>query len=96
TLPLGKVVALIGLIIIGLGCAPIYPCSVHSTPQRFGAERSQAIIGLEMASAYVGVLSMPPLFGLIGTYISMKLFPVFLLVAFGAMALTHEKLLKTI
>ena len=95
-LPLGKVVALIGLIIIGLGCAPIYPCSVHSTPQRFGAERSQAIIGLEMASAYVGVLSMPPLFGLIGTYISMRLFPVFLLVAFGAMALTHEKLLKTI
>ena len=64
-LPLGEYVALLGLIMIGLGCAPIYPCIIHSTPAHFGADKSQAIIGVQMASAYVGTLLMPPLFGLI-------------------------------
>lgn len=64
-LPLGYPVAIAGLIIIGLGCAPIYPCIIHSTPDNFGADKSQAIIGVQMASAYMGSLAMPALFGLI-------------------------------
>ena len=93
-LPLGKTVALAGLILIGLGCAPIYPCFIHSTPQRFGEERSQAIIGVQMASAYVGTCLMPPIFGVLGTHISMWLFPVYLLAILILMVAMHEKLLK--
>ena len=64
-LPLGTYGALAGLLLTGLGCAPIYPCIIHSTPEHFGAENSQALIGVQMASAYVGFLLAPPLFGLI-------------------------------
>ena len=68
----------IGFVIIGFGCAPIYPCIIHSTPNNFGAENSQGIIGVQMASAYVGSTLMPPLFGLIANHISLSLMPVFL------------------
>ncbi len=73
-----KMAAIIGFIIIGLGCAPIYPCVIHSTPNNFGAENSQGIIGIQMASAYVGSTFMPPVFGLIANHISLKLMPVYL------------------
>ena len=72
--------ALGGLIIIGLGFAPIYPCIIHSTPHNFGAENSQAIIGIQMASAYIGSTFMPPLFGLLANHISIRLLPFFLAV----------------
>ena len=74
-----KMMSIIGFIIIGLGCAPIYPCIIHSTPNNFGAENSQAIIGILMASAYVGSTFMPPIFGLIANHISLKLMPVYLI-----------------
>ena len=76
-LPLGAYGALAGLLLIGLGCAPIYPCVIHSTPAHFGEENSQAIIGIQMASAYIGVCLMPPLFGLIANHISVSLLPVY-------------------
>ncbi len=93
-LPFGETGSLIGLILIGLGCAPIYPCIIHSTPEHFGADKSQAVIGVQMASAYVGTCLMPPLFGLIARYISVTLFPVFLLAVLVLMAVMHELLLK--
>lgn len=93
-LPLGKYAALAGLVLIGLGCAPIYPCIIHATPDHFGADRSQAIIGVQMASAYAGTCSMPPLFGLIANHITVSLFPVYLLVILLLMILMHETLLK--
>ena len=62
-LPIGEVTALLGLLFIGLGCAPVYPCIIHSTPEHFGAHRSQAMIGVQMASAYIGTCLMPPVFG---------------------------------
>ena len=93
-LPLGTGAALAGLVVIGLGCAPIYPCIIHSTPERFGADRSQALIGVQMASAYVGTLLMPPVFGLIAGHISIGLFPAFLLVALAVMVLMHERLVR--
>lgn len=73
-----KVVSLIGFVIIGLGCAPVYPCIIHSTPANFGAENSQGIIGIQMASAYVGSTFMPPVFGILANHISLKLMPVYL------------------
>lgn len=71
-------VSLVGFIIIGFGCAPIYPCIIHSTPSNFGAENSGAIIGIQMASAYVGSTFIPPLFGLLGNLISFAILPVYL------------------
>lgn len=87
--------ALAGLVLIGLGCAPIYPSMIHSTPERFGADKSQAIIGTQMASAYVGTCLMPPVFGLIANYISVSLLPLYLLLILSLMVFMHEKLLKT-
>ena len=92
-LPLGGTAGLAGLIIIGLGCAPIYPSIIHSTPDHFGAENSQAVIGVQMAAAYVGILVMPPVFGLIATHISASLLPLYLLAILLLMAVMHEKLL---
>ena len=93
-LPLGEVCSLIGFSLIGLGCAPVYPCIIHSTPAHFGAERSQAIIGVQMASAYVGTLLMPPLFGLIADHVSIGLLPAYLLILLALMAVMHERLMK--
>ena len=86
--------ALAALLLAGLGCAPVYPCLIHATPAHFGAERSQAVIGVQMASAYVGNCVMPPLFGLIAAHISAALLPVYLLAILAVMVLTHEALLR--
>ena len=93
-LPLGNTVTVIGLVLTGLGCAPIYPCIIHSTPERFGDDRSQALIGVQMASAYTGTCLMPPLFGLIANHISAALFPVYLVILLMIMVLMHESLIK--
>ena len=93
-LPLGESVSLAGLILIGLGCAPIYPCIIHSTPTHFGADKSQAIIGVQMACAYVGTCLMPPIFGLIANHISAALLPVYLLVILVLMVVMHEGLTR--
>lgn len=87
-------VALIGLLLLGSGCAPIYPCVIHSTPEHFGEERSQALIGAQMAFAYTGTLFLPPLFGVIANRISISLLPVYLLVLLLVMIVMHEALNK--
>ena len=93
-LPFGQAVSLIGFSLIGLGCAPIYPCIIHSTPEHFGAERSQAIIGVQMASAYIGTCLMPPLFGLIANHISIRLLPLYLLILLVLMVYMRETIIK--
>lgn len=93
-LPIGKGTALMGLIAVGLGCAPIYPSIIHSTPEHFGADRSQAMIGVQMAAAYVGTCLMPPVFGLIANHINIVLYPVYLLLILTVMVLMHERLLR--
>lgn len=85
------VLSLIGFIVIGLGCAPIYPCIIHSTPANFGAENSGAIIGIQMASAYVGSTFIPPLFGLLGNAIGFTVLPIYLLV-FVALMITMTEI----
>jgi fucose permease len=84
-LPFGSILLLPGLFIIGLGCAPIYPSFIHETPRNFGADKSQALIGLQMASAYVGSMIMPPLFGQMASFLSFNIFPFFI----GAMLLLN-------
>ena len=93
-LPLGEIVRLAALIVIGLGCAPIYPCIIHSTPVNFGAQNSQAIIGVQMASAYVGICLMPPLFGLIANHISIALLSPFLLILTALMGFMYLRVVK--
>ncbi|MGN7942233.1 MFS transporter [Virgibacillus sp. 6R] len=90
-LPLPNIVSLLGFIAIGLGCAPIYPCMIHETPSRFGRSNSQAIIGYQMAVAYVGSTFLPPLFGLIANYISIHLFSFVILVLALCMLFAAEK-----
>lgn len=83
-LPFGKTISLWGLIIIGLGCAPIYPSIMHSTPETFGTDKSQAIIGIQTAFAYFGTSVMPALFGLIANHISISLLPVYIFISLAA------------
>ena len=93
-LPGSNALALAGLILIGLGCAPIYPCVIHSTPAHFGADKSQAIIGVQMAFAYIGILAMPPLFGVLASRISVALLPCYLFAILVVMVIMHELLTK--
>ena len=95
-LPFGEYAALAGLILIGLGCAPIYPCIIHSTPELFGADKSQSIIGVQMAFAYIGTCFMPPLFGLLAAHITISLFPVYLFAVLFLMVIMYESLLRSI
>jgi len=71
-------VTLIGLVLAGLGCAPVYPCIIHETPRSFGAENSQSIIGIQMASAYVGSTFMPPVLGLLASVTTIAVYPIYL------------------
>ena len=84
-LPLSEYVALAGFVLIGIGCAPIYPCIIHSTPDIFGADKSQAIVGVQMASAYTGSLLMPTLFGIIANHMTVSLLPAYLCIIFITM-----------
>ena len=91
-LPIGSTAAILGLMLVGLGCAPIYPCVIHSTPDHFGPENSQAIIGVQMAAAYLGVCAMPPLFGLLANHISVSLLPLYLAIITALMIIMCERL----
>lgn len=93
-IPASSVLTLVGFITIGLGCAPIYPCIIHMTPDVFGKDKSQAMIGIQMAFAYTGFLVMPPLFGVIAEKVSISLLPPYLLVFLVLIILMHETLIR--
>ena len=95
-LPLSEYISLAGFVLVGVGCAPIYPCIIHSTPDIFGADKSQAIVGVQMASAYLGSLLMPTVFGVIANHITVALLPMYLCVIFVVMFLMYERLVKNI
>ena len=76
---------------IGLGCAPVYPAIIHETPSNFGAENSQAVIGIQMAGAYVGATVMPPLFGIVADSINIGWYPVWLLLILALMTVMLER-----
>ncbi len=81
----------LSLIVVGLGCAPIYPSIIHETPRSFGAENAQAIIGIQMASAYTGSTLIPPIFGAIAQYVGISMYPVFLFALLGLVWTMSER-----
>jgi len=94
-LPAGNLIMCAGFILIGLGCAPIFPSLLHATPANFGKELSQSIMGVQMASAYIGSTFMPPLFGLIAEHVSIALYPFFLVIFVILMIVMAERLNKS-
>lgn len=93
-IPGGTLFTLPGLIAIGLGCAPVYPCLLHATPVNFGAANSQSIMGMQMACAYVGTTVMPPAFGFIAESVTIALYPVYLVVLVIVMFIMAERMNK--
>lgn len=89
--PFGNLTALLGLILIGLGCAPIYPSLLHATPLNFGEEHSQSIMGLQMGCAYIGTTLMAPLFGVIAQHISIRVYPYYMVFFLIVMVIMVEK-----
>lgn len=91
-LPFGIITSLVGLLLIGLGCAPIYPSIIHATPANFGEDKSQAMIGVQMASAYAGTCLMPPVFGLVANHLGISLLPFYLMLILIVMVFMHERM----
>ena len=89
--PFSGIMTLVGLILIGLGCAPIYPAMLHETPNRFGKELSQCIMGIQMATAYVGSTFVPPIFGALSKVTGFSIMPYFLLILIIVMLITSER-----
>ncbi len=90
-LPLGKNSILpAGFLLMGIGCAPVFPCLLHETPRRFGRDLSQALMGIQMASAYVGTTLMPPLLGLMAQHFSFTIYPYYLLAVTAMMVVFNE------
>lgn len=90
------ILSLAGLMIIGLGCAPIYPTLLHETPRRFGAQNSASLMGLQMAVAYCGLTLMPPLLGLIVDRFGLQLYPLGLLLLALTLTFSTERLNKVL
>ena len=95
-LPMRVSMAKAGLVLVGVGCAPIFPSLLHATPDNFGAERSQAVVGVQMASAYVGTCLAPPVFGLLAGWLGAGLLPVYLLVLLVVMAAGNRALCRAV
>jgi len=93
-IPFGYWFTLIGFILSGLGSAPLYPCMIHSTPTTFGKDKSQAVIGVQMASGSVGALVIPPLFGIISKWIGLKILPFYIGIFLIVMVTMHYKITK--
>lgn len=91
-LPFSSTTSGVGLVMIGLGCAPIYPSLLHATPSNFGKQVSQSMMGIQMASAYVGSTFIPPLFGVLERWIDIKIYPLYLLVFLVFMVVMVERM----
>lgn len=94
-LPLGNGVLFAGLALMGLGCAPIFPSLLHDTPHNFGQAQSQLLMGMQMASAYIGATLMPPLVGLLAQKLSITLYPLYLVALLALMVLMTEGAVRT-
>ena len=93
-LPIDSFGALIGISVVGLGSAPVFPCIIHSTPRLFEAKNSQAVIGVLMAGAYLGNLSLPALFGVIAKVITIKIYPLYIVILLFVMLIMFTAVIK--
>jgi fucose permease len=90
-LPLPIFFTMAGMMCVGLGCAPIYPCLLHETPVRFGEERSKSLMGIQMAVAYTGATFLPPIFGYVAGISTVAIYPVAILIYTLIMIVCSEK-----
>lgn len=81
-----------GLVLMGCGCAPIYPSTIHATPARFGEELALELTGMQMAFAYIGSLAMSPLFGVLAQLVGAWVYPWYLVLFLVAMVVAGERL----
>ncbi len=86
-LPLPAMLSGIGLFLVGLGNGPVFPNMLHLTPQYFGKEASQSVMGIQMSASYVSILAMPALFGVLAQHVGAMVFPYYLLILCGVMVL---------
>ena len=93
-MPFGNAFTLLGFALTGLGCAPVFPSLIHATPHHFGENKSQALIGVQMASAYIGNCMLPPLFGFIANRFGISFLPAYLLLFCTLMIASHERLIR--
>ncbi|WP_422480062.1 MFS transporter [Pleomorphochaeta sp. DL1XJH-081] len=93
-LPFPLAATLVGFVLVGLGCAPIFPSMQHATPDHFGMEHAQDLIGLQMAAAYIGTLLLPPLFGFFAERFSLVFLPAFLGFYVVIMSISTKRLSK--
>lgn len=84
-IPGSAAISAAGLFLIGLGNGPLFPNFNYLTPENFGADVSQSVIGVQMSSAYVGIMLAPMLGGVLGQTLGMEIFPVYLLLFYGLM-----------
>ncbi len=84
----------LAFLLVGFGCAPIYPSIIHSTPIHFGKERSLSIIGIQMGCAYIGSCLAPPFFGFLSSYLGIAFFPFFIIALAFIMLLSYSQLLR--
>ncbi|MGM1047237.1 MAG: MFS transporter [Bacillota bacterium] len=90
-LPLPTFYSLIGFMLIGFGFAPIYPCMLHATPERFGKEQTQKLMGYQMAVAYTGTTLLPPLLGWIAAQTTITILPFFVAIYIAVMLFGSER-----
>lgn len=84
-LPGGVYLCVLGMFLIGLGNGPLFPNFNYLTPENFGSDISQSVIGIQMASAYIGIMLAPTLCGLLGQVFGMVIFPYYLIVFYAIM-----------
>lgn len=86
--PFVPLLSAVGLFLIGLGNGPLYPNIVHLTPIRFGQKMSQAVMGSQMAAAYIGILIMPAFTGFLSQRFSTDIFPFCIMALYGIMLIS--------
>lgn len=88
----GDTALIAGLVLMGCGCAPIYPSTIHATPARFGEELALELTGMQMAFAYIGSLAMSPLFGVLAQFVGAWIYPWYLVLFLVVMVVAGERL----
>ncbi|MDY3258336.1 MAG: MFS transporter [Ruminococcus callidus] len=76
----GYIISAIGFVITGVGMGPVYPAIQHMAPYNFGKKYSASVIGLQMASAYVGSTFMPMVFGHLQQIVGIGIMPIYLMI----------------
>ncbi len=95
-LPLPSFVAAVGLLLFGFGMGPTFPNLSYLVPSLFGRDISSSVIGVQLASTYVGIMTLPPLFGVLAEKVSAGLFPYFLFISLCAFVLASVMMVKSL